>query len=51
MQHSQATGFFQKVYRLAVAPLRPSMNSLYDERCVDFAGYASALLHSLGSLG
>ena len=51
MQHSQATGFFQKVYRLDVASLRLSINNLYDEGCVDFAGCAAALLHSLGSLG
>ena len=42
---------FEKVYRLAEAPLGPSMNSLYDERCVDFAGCAAALLHYLGYLG
>ena len=32
MQHFQATGFSEEVFRLSAAPKRPSTNHMYDNR-------------------
>ena len=41
MQHHKATGFLDKVSRLAAAPRRSSANCMYDDRWLRFTHWAS----------
>ena len=41
MQHYQAAGFLEEVFRLPAAPRRPSTNSMYDNRWLPFTQLAA----------